>query len=250
MRVALFGGSFDPVHLGHLAVARAAAKKFDLDIVYFAPADIPPHKRQRALAGFHHRFAMLALATAGEPGFVPSLIDAPRGRPNYSYETVLRLKKTLRTSDKLYFLIGIDAFKDIATWHKPVELLAECDFIVVSRPGYSLADIARALPERLGPKGEFIHSARNRQLDRAISLPGATLHLLNDVHLPVSSTEIRAAARKSPRQLTRFVPPGVAEFIRKEGLYEPSAIKPQQGTRRVKIATPHRLGITGGANHE
>ena len=125
MKVGLFGGTFDPVHLGHMAVARAAAGKFDLGRIYFAPADLPPHKQKRRLTDFQHRFAMLALATVDDPRFVPSLLDAHTGQPNYSLDTVRRLKSTLKKIDKLYFLIGIDAFKDISTWHKPVELLAE-----------------------------------------------------------------------------------------------------------------------------
>src|SRR5215470_10616727 len=87
MKIGLFGGTFDPVHLGHLAVARAAAKKFDLGRVYFVPADLPPHKLKRKLTDFQHRFAMLALATADDPRFVASLLDAHTGEPNYSLET-------------------------------------------------------------------------------------------------------------------------------------------------------------------
>src|SRR5215475_12366380 len=124
MKIALFGGTFDPVHLGHLAVARAAADKFDLARIYFAPADLPPHKLKRKLTDFQHRFAMLALATAEDKRFVPSLLDAPAGAPNYSVETVRRLKSSLAKSDKLYFLIGMDAFADIATWRRPEALLA------------------------------------------------------------------------------------------------------------------------------
>src|SRR5215467_13868982 len=107
MKIALFGGTFDPVHRGHLAVARAAAKKFKLDLIYFAPADIPPHKQKRRLTDFRHRFAMLALATAGDKRFVPSLIDAPTGKPNYSVDTVRRLKAQLGKRDQLFFLIGM-----------------------------------------------------------------------------------------------------------------------------------------------
>src|SRR5262245_13970308 len=92
MKIGLFGGTFDPVHLGHLAVARAATEKFDLARVYFVPADLPPHKQKRKLTDFQHRFAMLALATAEDQRFVPSLLDAPAGAPNYSVETVRRLK--------------------------------------------------------------------------------------------------------------------------------------------------------------
>jgi nicotinate-nucleotide adenylyltransferase len=219
MRIALFGGTFDPVHLGHLAVARAAAEKFDLGRIYFAPADLPPHKQKRRLTDFQHRFAMLALATADDPRFVPSLLDAHTGQPNYSIDTVRRLKSTLKKSDKLYFLIGIDAFKDISTWYKPVELLAEVEFIVVSRPGFSLADVGEALPEPLRPKEVMLRAVRQQHAEGAIALEGATIHLLGQVREKVSSTQIRTAAHKSVKQLSRYVPRLVAEYIRKEHLY-------------------------------
>jgi nicotinate-nucleotide adenylyltransferase len=194
MKIALFGGTFDPVHLGHIAVARAAAEKFGLGRVYFVPADLPPHKQKRKLTDFQHRFAMLALATADDPRFIASLLDAPTGQPNYSIDTVRRLKGTLTTSDKLYFLIGMDAFKDIATWRQPEELLAEVEFIVVSRPGYSLADIGRALPQSLRPTDLMLRAMRPQRPEGPIALMGATIHLLGEVREKVSSTQIRAAA--------------------------------------------------------
>jgi nicotinate-nucleotide adenylyltransferase len=220
MRIALFGGTFDPVHLGHLAVAWAAAEKFELGRVYFVPADIPPHKQKHQLTDFKHRFAMLALACAEEPRFVPSLLDAPTGQANYSIDTVRRFKKTLKKSDKLYFLIGMDAFQDIATWRQPEELLAECDFIVASRPGYSLEEVGRALPQKLRPPEPVLKAlARQSSGGGDIALNHAVIHLLPEVHERVSSTQIRAAARQSVKQLSRYVPPFVAEYIKKEGLY-------------------------------
>src|SRR5882724_3306658 len=234
MKVALFGGTFDPVHLGHLAVARAAADKFDLGRIYFVPADSPPHKQKRPITDFQHRFAMLALATADDPRFVLSLLDAPAGHPNYSIQTVRKLKSTLKKADKLYFLIGMDAFKDIGTWRQPVELLAECDFIVVSRPGFSLDGVLRVLPEPVRPsptelrqlnleKHSFqkhsIQKSDNHKGVRTLALPGVKIHLLPDVHERVSSTQIRAAAQRSVKQLSRYVPRLVAEYIKKERLY-------------------------------
>ena len=229
MKIALFGGTFDPVHRGHLAIARAAARKFSLDIVYFAPADIPPHKQKRKLSDFRHRFAMLALATARNKRFVPSLIDAPTGKPNYSVDTVRRLKGNLKRSDKLYFLIGIDAFLEIATWREPAKLLGECEFIVAARPGYSLADAARALPPALRPAESV-----KKPLMRAggtIVVDGATIHLLGGVASPASSTAIRAAARKPGAQLSRLVPHAVAEYIRKQHLYTESTERKASRTR-------------------
>jgi nicotinate-nucleotide adenylyltransferase len=240
MKVALFGGTFDPVHLGHLAVARAAADTFDLTTVYFVPADIPPHKQERPVTDFQHRFAMLALACADEKRFVPSLLDAPKGAPNYSIDTVRRLKRTLKKSDTLYFLIGIDAFKDIASWYKPEELLAECEFIVVSRPGFSLADVGAALPEKLRPSEAVLKAVRNQQSNGTIALPGVAIHMLPDVHAKVSSTQIRKAASKSVQQLSRYVPRPVAEYIKKERLYTGAAAGGHRDTAAGKVLSFQR----------
>ncbi|HEV2964719.1 MAG TPA: nicotinate-nucleotide adenylyltransferase [Candidatus Angelobacter sp.] len=217
MRLALLGGTFDPVHLGHLAIARAAVEKFDLDVVYFVPADVPPHKRGRNLTEFQHRFAMLALATAEEQRFVPSLLEANSTHPNYSIETVRRFKSTLGPSDKLYFLIGVDAFMEIGSWKQPVELLSECDFVVASRPGHSLKEIAKALPEPLRSANAVLHGME--QPGNTIQLPSTAIHLLDNVDQPISSTQIRTAANKSVEQLSKHVGRLVAEYIRKEHLY-------------------------------
>jgi nicotinate-nucleotide adenylyltransferase len=227
MKLAFFGGTFDPVHLGHLAIARAAADKFDLDLVYFVPADVPPHKRSRSLTEFQHRFAMLALATVEDQRFVPSLLEANSGHPNYSIQTVRRLKSTLKKSDKLYFLIGIDAFVEIGSWKQPVELLSECDFVVASRPGHSLGDIAKALPGPLRPSAAVLQALRRQQSGNTIELPSSTVHLLDNVHEHISSTQIRAAAHQSVEQLSSYVPRLVAEYIRKEQLYLKNG--PKQG---------------------
>jgi nicotinate-nucleotide adenylyltransferase len=119
MNIALFGGTFDPIHRGHVIVARAAAAKFGLKQIWFIPADIPPHKQKAPITSFYHRYAMVSLALAGEREFVPSLleaadpaIDGGQHKPSYSIDTVRRVKQTLGKSDRLYFLIGMDAFQD------------------------------------------------------------------------------------------------------------------------------------------
>src|SRR5208337_4528738 len=116
---------------------------------------------------------------AGEKEFVPSLLEAPdpdrdgTGRqPSYSIETVRRVKKSLGKSDHLYFLIGMDAFKDIAKWNQAEALLGECDFIVAARPGFSLADVATALPEKLRPSAAVTKLFRKEKLDGPLVLPG------------------------------------------------------------------------------
>src|SRR5271169_2005231 len=157
MNIALFGGTFDPIHRGHVNVARAAAERFKLKEVWFVPADIPPHKLKAPVTSYFHRYSMVAMALAGEPDFLPSLLEAPdpeahvERRPSYSIDTVRRVKAGLRKSDRLYFLIGIDAFRDVAKWHEAEALLKECEFIVAARPGYSLDDVVRSLPKALRP---------------------------------------------------------------------------------------------------
>ena len=112
-------------------------------------------------------------------------------RENYSIDTVRRLKKTLKKSDRLFFLIGIDAFRDIAKWREARALLAECDFIVASRPGYSLRDVAESLPEELRPPAAVTRPFHKQPAKGDLVLPGVTLHLLEGVHQSVSATAIR-----------------------------------------------------------
>jgi nicotinate-nucleotide adenylyltransferase len=231
MNLALFGGTFDPIHRGHVVVARAAAAKFGLKQVWFVPADIPPHKQKTPITPYYHRYAMVSLALAGEKEFIPSLLEAPDldhgggdRQPSYSIETVRRVKKTLGKSDHLYFLIGMDAFKDIAKWYKPEELLGECDFIVAARPGYSLADVASSLPEKLRPSAAVTKLFRKEKMADPLVLRGATLHMLPETHENVSATQIRAAVERSGA-LKRLVPDAVAEYIHKEHLYRKTAVR-------------------------
>jgi nicotinate-nucleotide adenylyltransferase len=236
MNIGLFGGTFDPIHHGHIALARAAKERFELGRIHFVPADVPPHKQRQPLTPYMHRYAMVALATAGEKTFLPSLLEAPgttsiptagskgkqgqHGAPgaNYSIDTVRRLKELLKKSDRLFFLIGIDAFAEIAQWHQPAALLRECEFIVASRPGFSLADVANALPEKLRPARAVSQPFAKQPAKGDLVLTGATVHLLENVHQPVSATAIRKAViAKKP--LRKFVHPAVEEYIRKEGLY-------------------------------
>jgi nicotinate-nucleotide adenylyltransferase len=222
MNVGLLGGTFDPIHRGHLAVARAAQQRFDLGRILFVPAGAPPHKQEQPLTPYAHRYAMVALATSDQRAFVPSDIESYEqlgGKPSYSIDTVRRLKKQLKKSDRLFFIIGMDAFREIATWRAPEELLRETDFIVVSRPGYSLADIGASLPESLSPDAKVTKALRSQPASGDIVLKGAALHVLPDVHEEISATQIRAAARTG-RKLDALVGEPVAEYIRKTGLYK------------------------------
>ena len=240
MNIALFGGTFDPIHRGHVIVARAAAVKFQLKQVWFVPADIPPHKQKTPILSFYHRYTMVALALAGEKQFVPSLLEAPdpatdgsRRQPSYSIDTVRRVKAALGKSDHLYFLIGMDAFKDIAKWHEAEALLGECDFIVAARPGYSLADVASSLPAKLRPAAAVTKLFRKQKMEGPLVLPGATLHMLPKTHENVSATQIRAAVERGGA-LKRLVPDAVAEYIHKEQLYRNAAGKKRSESRQTE----------------
>jgi nicotinate-nucleotide adenylyltransferase len=230
--VALYGGSFDPVHLGHLAVARAAMERFRLERVYFVPADVQPLKIQRKVTNFYHRHAMLALALAGEARFVPSLLEAPEivrasGRPaSYTVDTVARMRARIAPGTRLFFLIGMDAFQHIGKWSSPVELLRSAEFIVASRPGFRLEDVVRALPKELRPD----KAGEQRLLEAgSLATKGATIHLLPEVNEEVSATAIREAARRGVG-LEELVPGAVAEYIVKLRIYskgeEPGAPEP------------------------
>jgi nicotinate-nucleotide adenylyltransferase len=221
-KIALYGGTFDPVHLGHLAVARAALARFSLDRIYFVPADVQPLKAALPVTSFHHRYAMLALALQSEPRFLPSLLESPEiirasGQPaSYTVDTIARMRLRIPPDTQLYFLIGMDAFRMIAKWRSPVELLRSAEFIVASRPGFPLDEIVQALPEELRPKRPQ-DAARMLAAGR-IEANGAVIHLLPQLHEEASATAIREAAR-SGHGLEQLVPAAVAGYIAKLGLY-------------------------------
>jgi nicotinate-nucleotide adenylyltransferase len=233
MNIGLFGGTFDPIHRGHIALARAARERCKLSRILFVPANVPPHKQLQPLSDFAHRYAMIALATSQEKDFLPSLLEAPEtgdakaahvrkasaDKPNYTIDTVLHLKESFKKTDRLVLLIGIDAFKDIAKWHHTEALFRECEFLVASRPGFSLADVANALPPSLRPRQEATHPFHKQAATGDLVLRGATIHLLNEVYQPISSTAIREAAAAG-KSLARFVDPAVGDYIKKMGLYK------------------------------
>ena len=233
MNIGLFGGTFDPVHRGHMALARAARERCKLSRILFVPANIPPHKQRQPLSPFAHRYAMLALATAQEKEFAPSLLEGPEDsdpgatrkektraeRPNYTIDTVKRLKQEFKKADRLFLLIGIDAFAEIAKWHQAEALFRECEVVVASRPGYSLADVANALPESLRPRQEVTRPFNRQAATGDLVLSGVTVHLLDEVYQPISSTAIRQAAAAG-KPLGRFVDPAVADYVKKMGLYK------------------------------
>jgi nicotinate-nucleotide adenylyltransferase len=226
-RVALFGGTFDPIHIGHLAVARAAERRFHLDEIHFIPASRPPHK-ERSRASYVDRYAMVALACADHPRFLPSLAESgaePGGESIaghsgrklfYSVDTVRHFKQKLRgTGAHLYFLMGADSFLQIPTWKDYETLLGLCDFIVASRPGFRLEALRLVIPpDLLAPPG----SAHAPLDPRAIALRRTSVFVLDTVSSHVSATEVRARLDRN-ESFHGLVPPRVEEYITKQALY-------------------------------
>ena len=218
-RIALFGGSFDPIHSGHLAVARAADRRFHFDELHFIPCGRPPHKHRHDLALYAHRFAMVGLACADHPHFIPSLAEAGSDmsgrRVFYSIDTVRRFRHLYNhRGDKLYFILGADSFLKIPTWHEYEALLNTCEFVVASRPGFRMDALRLAIPPELigRPKSGEPHDPH------AIHLRRATIHLLDTVSIHVSATEVRKRLDRG-QSIHGLVPLRVEEYISKQALY-------------------------------
>ncbi len=213
--IGLFGGSFDPIHVGHLAVARAAQRRFHLDEVHFIPCGHPPHKPKHPLAPFPHRYATVALACSGNPYFVPSLAEAGEdagGRETfYSIDTVRRFRRRLGPEDRLYFVVGADAFLEIPAWKSYEALLNSCNFIVASRPGFRRDVLRGVIPRELLARTPAVDS-------RTIALRKTSVHLLDTVASHVSSTEIRRRLRRG-QSIHGLVPPRVEAYILQQALY-------------------------------
>jgi nicotinate-nucleotide adenylyltransferase len=235
MRIAFFGGTFDPPHRGHIAIARAAITRLGLDQVLVAPVATQPLKGGSSHSSFEDRLAMVRLAVAGEPGLVASDVDAPlpSGRPNYTFETLQRLRNRLQPTDELFCLLGADSFFTLRRWHHCAALLLFCDFIVAGRPGFSLEQINAALPHGVQNTSETREPGFTRFTLAGPSGESAELYLLPDLDQDISATEIRAALAEGSERQT-VLAPAVAEYIRSHALYRPET--------RDTIETDSRAG--------
>jgi len=229
-RVAFFGGSFDPPHLGHLAVARAARAALQLDTVLFAPVGAQPLKPQGSAASFEDRVAMTRLAIAGDPGFAVSLADAPRPgfAPNYTIDTLLALRAGLPPGGALFCLMGADTFAGLRRWHRAAEVPFAAPLIVASRPGQPLDGLMEALPEGLSmeavPQGSPADQGGSVRACSLVNCPGdrTPFYLLPGLHVEISASGIRTllcAARQDAATARDWLPESVWEIIRSRGLY-------------------------------
>ena len=222
MRIAFFGGTFDPPHRGHLAIAHAAAERLRLDRVLFAPVGNQPLKHDSSVASFEDRTAMVELAIAGHSRFELSIIDAPRPdhRPNYTIDTIRLLKKTLQPDDNLFCLVGADSFLSLPRWYRAAELLFCCDFIVAGRPGFNFRSAEKNLPKNVRTSGEPRHQPGLSELTLTNSAgQSSTLYFLPDLHEEISATEVRTAL--AGHLVDNGALPGpVAEYICAHHLYQ------------------------------
>jgi nicotinate-nucleotide adenylyltransferase len=233
-RVAFFGGSFDPPHLGHLAVARAARAAFALDAVLFAPVGMQPLKPEGSAASFEDRLAMTRLAIAGEPGFEVSLADAPRpadGRkstPNYTIDTLESLRGSLAPCSRLFCLLGADSFFGLRHWHRAAEIPFAAPLIVASRPGQPLEGLTNALPAGLALEpaqaGESTEAGIEVRAFVLVNESGKRMpfYVLPGLNVGISASEIRAqmqAARVGAAAGADLVPAAVRDYIAEHRLY-------------------------------
>ena len=196
-RLGILGGTFDPIHHGHLLAAEEAYHQLALDQVLFVPAGVPPHKPARPISPAAHRVRMIELAIAGKPHFSLSRVDVDRPGPSYTVHTLELLRARWGSTPRFFFIEGNDSLSDVACWYQPQRLIALCELAVVARPGSQID-----LPE----------------LERR--LPGITerIHWVKIPLLEISSSDLRARIRAG-RSVSYLVPREVEDYVRRHGLY-------------------------------
>lgn len=211
MRLGLLGGTFDPVHLGHLMMARAAADAARLDRVLLVPCALPPHKERPDLSDGHHRFAMAALLIEESPLIGVSPIELTRGGVSYTVET-LREMQAARPGAEIHLIMGSDSFAELTSWRSWEEILTRAAILVVQRMGLDAEALARQLPSPIASilRTTDAGSPSSNHLPRAEVVPGE--------RVDVSSTEIRSRVREG-RGIGGMVPSSVETYIRRQGLY-------------------------------
>jgi nicotinate-nucleotide adenylyltransferase len=216
-KIGLLGGTFDPVHNGHLAVANHVLETFGLDAIWFIPAAQPPHKEGHAngrdISGFDHRLAMLQKATADKNSFVVSDIEVKRPLPSYSIDTINILLEQIGEQTDLHFIIGADAFLEIDTWKRFRELPNLVNFVIISRPGYP--------PDKVGEViSQYFAGYTYDPVHETWSSAGSngSFVLQHMAPVPVSSTQVRQMV-SSGEDIKDLVPPAVEDYIRRHGLY-------------------------------
>lgn len=222
-RIALYGGTFDPVHNGHISVARALLRLFALHEIVFIPAHVAPHKREQSVTPALHRYAMLALVTQGEPGMRVSTIELEAPERPYTVETLARLKQMYGPEAQLFFVMGADSWTDIRTWREWERVLELTSHIVITRPGYNLdtAHVTEEIRERIVD----LRGAGEEQIERVVEESKTEkIYVTDAVQVDISATTVRQLVRLGLfLDWPALVPLPVAEFIGKYRLYRDKA---------------------------
>jgi len=215
VRIGIFGGTFNPIHLGHLRAAEEIREKYDLERVIFIAAAVPPHKEVEGGIQGEHRMEMVRLAISGNPHFSVSDIELKRPGKSYSIATIQFFRQKYGADSEMFFILGMDAFLEIGTWKSFQELFSLCHFIVMTRPGFDKPFSDTMLPPEIADAfvydeggGRFIH--RN----------GYSIYLQGVTFLDISSTKIREEVSKG-RSIRYFLPTEVERYIKRHHFYRP-----------------------------
>ncbi len=200
-RIGVIGGTFDPIHYGHLAAAEEARVKMDLERVLFVVAGMPPHKLDEEVTPVEHRLAMVSLAIASNPYFEISRVDVDRPGPSYTVDTMSILQEQLGQETAMFFIMGLDSLSELLTWHQPQRLIRLCRLAAVSRPGFEI-DLA----------------------ELETSVPGITsrVDIIDMPEVDISSSELQQRVRDG-LPIKYQVPEEVERYIMEHGLYRQSA---------------------------
>jgi nicotinate-nucleotide adenylyltransferase len=210
IRLGVLGGTFDPIHCGHLDAAAVAREALKLARVLIVPSHIPPHRTVQPRASSFHRFAMASLAVSGIPGLLAGDEELRAPGPSYTADTLDRLRANGWRGSQIFFITGADAFAEIATWHRYPEVLDLAHFVVISRPGHRLEDLSRRLPELRN---------RIRTVDRIEDDNDHAIFLLNATTSDVSSTAVRERVHRG-ESIRGLVPTLVETHILQHSLYK------------------------------
>ena len=202
--IAIMGGTFDPIHYGHLVTAQAVKEKFGVEKVLFIPTGNPPHKVDREVSSSEKRYFMTVLATITNPSFEVSRIEIDREGYTYTIDTIRELKNTLSDDTKIYFITGADAIHKILTWKEPEKLLKMCEFVAVTRPGYN--------------KDKLFEHIKN--IEKTLK---GKIHFLEVPHLDISSSDLRNRVQEN-KSIKYMLPEEVENYIYKFGLYRKKEI--------------------------
>jgi nicotinate-nucleotide adenylyltransferase len=213
VRVGLFGGTFNPVHWGHLKTADEIRKIFDLTRVIFIPTNISPHKEPEEVVPAHHRLKMLDLVVEDNPYFFTSDVELKRHDRSYSIETITYFTQTIGKDLDLFFILGMDAFLEINTWKNYQELFSLCNFIVMTRPGYEVKGIHNGIPSQL--MNEFTYMPDEK---RFIHRSRLSIYFTEVTPIDISSCSIRAL-KKNNRSINTMLPEKVKHYIEEHKFY-------------------------------